>query len=613
MHTAAGAPEAPFSVFRPQHGSEPAGGDPLSSILEGEQICPVYQPIVRLENGEIFGYEGLIRGPAGSALQSPAMLFDAANRAGRLMELEAHCCRKVIEGYFRFGLQQRLFLNVSPDTVASGAQRHALLQSLCQQPQARDRIVIELTEHERVRDLESFQLAMAVLRAQGFGVALDDLGEGFSSLRLWSEIRPDFVKVDMHFVQGVHASPLKFQFLKSLQQIAENCGSALVAEGIEDMADLRVLRDLGVVYGQGFVIGVPQPRPAEAIDAEASRELRRRAISVFPEVDAFHGRAITAARLLNRVPPVSPRDTNDEVFTRFEASADLDALPVVTENGLPLGMISRHRFIASYARPYRKEIYGRRPCSVLMEREPVVVASEMTLRQLSEKLVGVDARHLGEGFIITEAGRYVGIGSAQDLIREITRLQVEAARYANPLTLLPGNVPIDGHMERLLAAGFPFTAAYCDINHFKPFNDAYGYRRGDDMIKLAASVLTHVCDPQKDFLGHIGGDDFIVLMQSEDWEDRCRRGASLFGAEAEKLFAPEDLARNGLQGEDRQGNEILSPLSSLAIGAVRIFPRDFAGHLEVSSAAAEAKKQAKRLGGNAVFVERRKPAPVTGT
>jgi EAL domain-containing protein (putative c-di-GMP-specific phosphodiesterase class I)/GGDEF domain-containing protein len=596
----------PFPIVDAEMSTPPA--DDITRILDEQALTPVYQPIVHLRSGEIFGYEGLIRGPEGSALHSPARLFDAAHRAGRLPELEWLCCRKVIDGYFRLALRPRLFVNVSPQTVASAAQQNRdLVQALGHRGNSRERIVVELTEHEQVRDVEYFRRAMASLRQHGFGVALDDLGEGFSSLRLWSEIRPDFVKIDMYFVQGVHADPLKFQFLKSLQQIAENCGSALVAEGIEGRADLTVLRDLGVSYGQGYLIARPAATPITMVDASLRGMLDQRAIAVFPEMSTLAGRASTARRLLLPVTPVAPESNNDEVFARFEAKPELAALPVVSE-GAPRGLISRHRFIAGYARPYRKELYGRRPCTVLMDPSPVLVGTEMSLRELSELLIGVEARHLGEGFIITGHGRYAGMGSAQDLIREITRMQMEAARYANPLTLLPGNVPIDAHMERLLAAGQSFVAAYCDINHFKPFNDAYGYRRGDDMIKLAAAVLSRACDSSRDFLGHIGGDDFILLLQSDDWEARCQRAVDTFGAETAPHFDPEDLERGGVRGEDRQGNAIVFPLASLAVGVVRADASEFHSHLEVSAAAAEAKKHAKRLGGNVVFVERRKPA-----
>jgi GGDEF domain-containing protein len=193
-------------------------------------------------------------------------------------------------------------------------------------------------------------------------------------------------------------------------------------------------------------------------------------------------------------------------------------------------------------------------------------------------------------------------------VREITNLQITAARYANPLTLLPGNVPVNEHIERLLRAGIAFVACYCDLDHFKPFNDAYGYRRGDDMIQLTGRILSDACDARRDFIGHIGGDDFILLLQSADWAARNRHALQRFDRESSGLYAKEDLARGGLLAEDRSGNPVVHPLGALSIGAVIVEPGDYASHYEVSAAAAEAKRQAKRTAGSSMFVERRRPA-----
>ncbi len=586
----------------------------LTDILDHELLEPLYQPIVKLADGSIFGYEGLIRGPADSLLHLPQNLFETADRHGRLAELEWMCCRKVVEQFAQLGLPERLFVNISPRTVAEDTHDgHEMLRTVRSFGNGRNRIVIELTEHRPAQERASFHRAVTVLRALGFGIALDDLGEGFSSLRLWSDINPEFVKVDMHFVQGIHRNPFKFQFLKSLQQIAENCGSMLVAEGIEAPEDLRVLRDLGVAYGQGFLIARPSSRPPTAVGDEVRRTLDVAEIAVYPSIQTRPGRAITVERLLIPVTPISPETTNDAVFQRFELDTDLRAMPVV-DNGILHGLVNRHQFIDRYVRPYRKELYGRRPCTELMDCRPLTVEKDLSLHELSQTLADVDPRHLGEGFVITHFGRYLGMGSAQDLIREITRLQIDAARYANPLTLLPGNVPISEHIDRLLRAGLPFSAAYCDLNHFKPFNDAYGYSRGDEMIKLAASILARIADSTRDFLGHIGGDDFMLLFQSEDWEERNVKALEHFETEAARLFDEDDIGRGALAGEDRKGNTLLFPLTSLAIGVVRVLPSDFASHLEVSTAAAEAKRQAKRKGGNALFIERRRPgAAVTAS
>jgi GGDEF domain-containing protein len=93
-------------------------------------------------------------------------------------------------------------------------------------------------------------------------------------------------------------------------------------------------------------------------------------------------------------------------------------------------------------------------------------------------------------------------------------LLFEAARHANPLTLLPGNIPITQHMRRLLDAQRDFVACHADLNHFKPFNDLYGYWRGDEMILLAARSISEFADPRRHFVGHVGGDDFLVMSSS---------------------------------------------------------------------------------------------------
>ena len=209
-------------------------------------------------------------------------------------------------------------------------------------------------------------------------------------------------------------------------------------------------------------------------------------------------------------------------------NTNLRAIPVV-KNGRPVGLINRYQFIDRFAKPFQRELLGKKPCCDLIQGEPLLVEKSMPIDELSHFLTESDSRHFADGFIITENGRYIGVCSGQDLLREITKTQMEAARYANPLTLLPGNVPINEHIEHLLQAGKSFVVCYCDLDNFKPFNDIYSYRKGDEMIQFTA-ILAGRCDPMLDFIGHIGGDDFILLLQSRDWEQRCDRALLSFAS-----------------------------------------------------------------------------------
>lgn len=314
---------------------------------------------------------------------------------------------------------------------------------------------------------------------------------------------------------------------------------------------------------------------------------------------------VTALRLLRPVTPITPDMLSEQVFDLFRNAPELQSLPVVV-GGIPVGIINRYTTLERFAHRYWRDLYGRRPCHTLIDFEPIVVDKDTSIQELSHIMVNADKRHLTNGFILVEQGRYIGVGTGHDLMAEITRLQIDAARHANPLTLLPGNVPINEQMANLLETGTRFAACHCDLDHFKPFNDIYGYRRGDELIQRLGGLLSAHCDMQRDFLGHIGGDDFIILFRSEDWEQRCQSILDGFNPLIADLVSEEDRNRGGYVTEDRQGNRCFCPLVSLSLGVVIVEGNEAVDPQHISASVAEAKKQAKKIPGNSLFVERRR-------
>src|SRR5206468_6399901 len=144
------------------------------------------------------------------------------------------------------------------------------------------RIVIELTEDYPTIDFRLVHEALMLYRAMGFRIAIDDLGEGFASLRLWSELKPEFVKADKHFVSGIAGDPVKMQFLRAIQHIAESSGSLVIAEGIEDAADFRVVKDIGIACAQGYFLGRPSEEPSHELSPEALRANADARVPVVP-------------------------------------------------------------------------------------------------------------------------------------------------------------------------------------------------------------------------------------------------------------------------------------------------------------------------------------------
>ena len=581
------------------------GNTPLYEILQQRKLTALFQPILDLSSGEFLGYEGLIRGPADSPLHSPVNLFHAASQQGLSLELEMLCRQVVLETFARLNLPGNLFLNVSPETLTHPSFKNGqTLEFLTQLGISPERVIIEITENQPTFDFVAMRSALLHYRSMGFKIAIDDLGEGFSSLRLWSELRPEFIKIDMHFVQGVDTDPIKQQFLKSIQQIALSCGTHVIAEGVETEAELKVVRGIGIALGQGYFIARPSPTPCLLASIETTRIINTAEIVTSVKPETFSPSQKTAHQLITYIEPAQPTTENDTIFERFCEAPALRVIPIVA-NGIPVGLINRSSFLDKFSRPFQRELHGRKPCEINMQASPLLVDKKMPIEELGEFLSYADEEQFNSGFIVTEQGRYLGISSCQNLLRELTQMQIAAARYANPLTLLPGNVPINQHIEYLLKAKTSFVVCYCDLDHFKPYNDVYGYHKGDEMIQLTGRVLSWACDPKLDFIGHLGGDDFILLMQSRDWKARIEQALRSFEQAASLLFNQEHLKAGGYQSEDRNENVVFHPLTSLSVGAVPVTPNQFLSHNEVSAAATQAKKMAKRTAGNSLFIEPR--------
>ena len=321
--------------------------------------------------------------------------------------------------------------------------------------------------------------------------------------------------------------------------------------------------------------------------------LAERQIAVFPEAS----RGSSSVGLLRihatvYAPTVTEETSNDELAHIFADDLQLHAVALV-EGERPVGIINRVQFMNEYSKLYYREVWGRRPCAVHANRQPRLIEREHDVSELLGILTSQDQRYLFDGFIVTDNGRYVGLGTGDQLVRSVTETRIEAARHANPLTFLPGNIPISLHLERLLHRQVPFTACYADLNQFKPFNDYYGYWRGDEMIRLLARVTQEQCDPQRDFLGHVGGDDFILLFQSPDWRHRCEQVVSDFNRLALGLFDETARERGGIEAEDRHGVRRFFEFTTVSIGAVVVEPGEYDRAEAVANAAASAKREAK--------------------
>ncbi len=230
----------------------------IATVIESRQLSPVYQPIVHLPTGRILGYEGLIRiGPASSFAHTGA-LFDAAEIAGRVLELDRAALDVVLGGSGELPEQTLLSINVSPHSFeAPEFNATVLLAILRRHGMTPDRVVLELTERDAIHNPDRVREAIHALQGAGVRVAADDVGAGNAGLRLLSQFRFDVVKIDLSLVQGGASQDQTMGVLTSLVGMARQWGALTIAEGVETADQLRMIRSLGIDAAQGYLLGRP--------------------------------------------------------------------------------------------------------------------------------------------------------------------------------------------------------------------------------------------------------------------------------------------------------------------------------------------------------------------
>jgi diguanylate cyclase (GGDEF)-like protein len=558
----------------------------LDALLGQRTLQALFQPIIDGVLRRPIGYEALARGPVGSALHLPDALFAAANTAGRCLELEQACITAALRDFAALQIEGRLFLNVLPQTLLGWPQFSGWLARRLELLELDPHnLVIELTEHGLTEDQARLSEAVAPLRRLGCDIALDDLGAGASGLKTWSAVRPEYVKVDRYFVSGIEHDPVRAEILRSVVDMARAIGCRVIAEGVENAEQCTLALELGVDYLQGFLFGRPQAVPR--MDGAGLAALDRVAATV--SVDCAEHLAIP-------VPDVPDSTPVGQVVEMFRKHPDHTALTVTTA-GHPVGVVRRDELLILLSKPLHPEVYNRKPVSAVMDANAVRIDARARLEQVSRLVTGQSDAGRQDDFIITRHGSYLGMGRMIDLLRQITAQQIQAAKHSNPLTGLPGNREIQSHLSQWLSRRRPFIACHLDLDHFKVFNDTYGYARGDQVLMHVADTLTCTVRQRIDFVGHVGGDDFVFLLRSQDWSLRLMSLLEDLAASLPNFYDADHRAAGSIFGRDRDGKERHFALLSASVAVVEIDGSPNATSELVAEQLRRAKKAAKGQAG----------------
>ena len=282
---------------------------------------------------------------------------------------------------------------------------------------------------------------------------------------------------------------------------------------------------------------------------------------------------------------------------------------VVVEKDVPVGLVMKNSLNQLLSGQYGVSLYNSRSVQSVMDSAPFVVDADSSLEKVSFLLNNRPEEKLYDLIVVTHEGKYIGTVSVMDLLTHLTDLRIQLAANANPLTGLSGNRVIDEKIQHAVKHLEPFAALYIDLDNFKAFNDKYGFERGDAVIKMTATILKDVIAEyggKESFLGHIGGDDFIILLNENVLVvPVAEQIIQKFDAGIRRHYSTEDLEQQCIVVLNRKGNREEFPIMSISIAIVDSCCHQFSSHLEVAGLAANLKHRAKSTRGSVWVSDRR--------
>ncbi|HEY5561182.1 MAG TPA: GGDEF domain-containing protein [Clostridiaceae bacterium] len=567
--------------------------DELRRIISSNNLRTVFQPIVSLQTGDVIGYEALTRGPKDSKYINPEILFEEAKIHDLLWDLEISCSTNAIKTFSSHNSDKLLFVNIDSAVINDEHFIKGFTKEILSEynisPMS---IIFEITEKTSIDNYKDFNEVINYYKSQGYKIAIDDVGTGYSGLTTIANLRPYYIKIDMSLITNVTKDHYKKAIIKSFVEFSNATNTKIIAEGIEDVSDLNTLIEIGVHYGQGFLINRPAENLLETPEITKKRiankniSLKKHSFSASSNVEI--------GEIARQDSPILSTTTCSEVDKLFKSNSNLRGIPIVDNNSLIVGVVMNSNFFSKVGTQYGWSIYMKRPVHLIMDPNPLIVDYYTTLDKVSKIVISREEDKLYDYIVVEKNNKYFGIVPVISLLEKAMEFELNVAKYSNPLTGLPGNVVIEDTISKLILDQKKFSLLYFDINEFKAFNDNYGFEKGDKILSFTASVIQkHTCQYKDSFLGHIGGDDFVAIIPCHAAYDLCKNVIEEFDNNISNFYNEDDKNKGYIQSFNRNNIEENYPIMSISIAVVINKNKSYTSIFEITEEAARIKKKCK--------------------
>ncbi len=303
---------------------------------------------------------------------------------------------------------------------------------------------------------------------------------------------------------------------------------------------------------------------------------------------------LSIGEIAEKLPIVHPTIKCSYVYSLFEKRPEIEGV-IVADQNKPIGLVMRIHFFQSLSKKYGLDLFMGRDIILIMDQMPLYVDYNVDIVEVSTLAMHRSQQHIYDSVIVTKHEQVYGIVSIKNLLLKLAEIKVDIARDLSPLTGLPGNYEIQQHLEKVLKYE-EYSILYLDLDQFKSYNDTYGFHKGDELLRETAALIkintNHITTPY--FIGHIGGDDFIIILTHHMYSSICENIIRNFDQMLERFYRPEDYKKGYIYTQNRQGKYENISLVGMSIAVITNKDNRFTSIDEISQEAAKVKKVCKK-------------------
>ncbi|MFH8371103.1 GGDEF domain-containing protein [Streptomyces sp. NPDC018031] len=461
-----------------------------------DDIGFAYQPVVNLSTASVTALEILARPETGEVL--------AAARLDPRVDTELAGMAVRAAGRDRVLLP--LHVNLFASTVAAAPRLAALGRAVREAGRSPWEITIDLGPPYAPVPQADLLAGVRTLRELGYRVCADGVGDGDVPLRLLTRLAPDLVKLDPSLVAEVPRDAAARAAVAAMRELCDGLGALLAAEGVETERQCAAAREAGAQLAQGNLFAPPARRPVTEVHRPSAPAPAGPADPRGPRIAQF----VQPAALL----PLSV--SAGQVRALLTGSPGIAGVVLVDGDGVPVRAVHRDRFLLSLSGRYGHALYADRPAVRLADCPRTVPLDATAWEALDVVAADARSRTADDVAVVDGAGRCVGVVHLADIVRALAETRVEEAARLNPLTRLPGSDMVNTEVDRRIADGRAFALSWLDVDGFKQVNDGAGFAAGDELIRSVGRALADAAAGRRAArVGHIGGDDFLVLTDPD--------------------------------------------------------------------------------------------------